>query len=208
MLHVIPGDRIGDHRQLAESMFELRYSVFVERLGWKLDCRPGREVDQFDHPGAIHLVVSNPRRQAVASCRMLPTTAPNLLCDIFPYLARDGRPPVDSRIWEASRLAVDTRPDRLEGCDNVCGELLAGIMEFACHLGLSHLVSVSDRRVERILKRAGWQLARLGEPHRMDGFDVMGEITEVSTEALERVRNRCNVTDSLVPHLEDIRRAA
>lgn len=199
MLHIIAGDKIDQHKALAESMFELRYEVFVKRLGWQLDCREGAELDQFDHAFAQHLIVTNPRDQAVASCRLLPTDKPHLLGDVFPFLAADGAPPRSALIWEATRLAVDHRPDRLEGCTNPTGELLAGIMEYALSLGLTHLVSVSDARVERILRRCGWDLTRLGAPHKMDGVDVMGEITEVSEEALRCVRDRCGITGSVLP---------
>jgi acyl homoserine lactone synthase len=199
MLHIIAGDCIDQHKELADSMFELRYEVFVKRLGWQLDCPEGAELDQFDHDFAQHLIVTNPREQAVASCRLLPTDQPHLLGDVFPFLAANGAPPRDALIWEATRLAVDHRPDRLEGCTNPTGELLAGIMEYALSLGLSHLVSVSDARVERILRRCGWNLTRLGEPTRMDGVDVIGEITEVSEESLRRVRERCGITGPVLP---------
>lgn len=207
MLHIIPGHSIDLHRTLADSMFELRHEVFVNRLGWKLDCDAGRELDQFDHDFAHHLVVTNPRHQAVASCRLLPTNHPHLLGDVFPYLAADGKPPVNALIWEATRLAVDHRPERLAGCENPCGLLLVGIMEYALQLGLTHLVSVSDIRVERILRRAGWNLTRLGEPFKIEGFDVMGEITEVSEASLERVRQRCGFSGSVLNNHTE-RRAA
>ena len=209
MISIVYGNDGTRDRELLESMFRLRHAVFIDRLGWDLPCEPGRESDQFDGEEAVYIIIRNPwSGEAVASCRLLPTTSPNLLCDLFPFLEANGTPPRDPRIWEASRLAVDHRREKLSGCGNVCGTLLSGIMEFALRAGLTHLVSVSDIRVERILRASGWQLTRLGEPHHMEGFAVMGEITEVSATALARIRRRCGVARMVVPVGEDTRRVA
>lgn len=199
MLHIIAGDCIDQHQELVQSMFELRYEVFIKRMGWQLDCQEGAELDQFDHEHAKHMIIANSRNQAVAYCRMLPTDKPHLLGDVFPYLDANNSPPKGPLIWEVTRLAVDYRPERLEGCTNPTGEMLAGMVEYALSQGLSHLVSVSDVRVERILKRSGWNLTRLGSAYKMDGFDVVGEIQEVSEEALARIRERCGITGSVLP---------
>jgi acyl homoserine lactone synthase len=111
-------------------------------------------------------------------------------------------------IWEASRLVVDHRKDRLAGCGNVGGILLSGIMEYACRIGLTHLVSVSDARTERLLKGAGWHLNRLGEPHLFEGCRIVGEITEISVGALARIRTRYGISGSVLPVEEDHLKAA
>lgn len=44
-------------------------------------------------------------------------------------------------------------------------ELFAGMIEFGLSRRLSRIVTVTDLHMERILRRAGWPLERIGEPH-------------------------------------------
>lgn len=59
MIAVVSGKETNRHEETIESMCRLRYLAFVERPGWQLDCHPGREVDQFDHDDATHLVATS-----------------------------------------------------------------------------------------------------------------------------------------------------
>jgi acyl homoserine lactone synthase len=197
MIQVITKENAAEHGSLLKSMFALRYHVFIETLGWGIDCEPGQEKDQFDTQDAIYLVLPNDNGDVVASTRLLPTVGPNLLLDVFPQLVA-GRRPVSRTIWEASRLVVDHRRDRLRSCRNAAGQLLCGIMEYAVRCNLSHLVSVSDVRIERLLTRLGWTLARLGAPIHLDGYDLAAEITAVSRSALERIRARTAIHGSVL----------
>ena len=62
------------------------------------------------------------------------------------------------------------------------------MIEFGLTWGLSHIVTVTDRRVERILKRAGWPLERLGEVEKIGDTMTVAGLLETSEEALTRVR--------------------
>lgn len=208
MIEVISKHTAGAREDVLRSMFALRYHVFVETLGWPLVCEPGRELDQFDTEDAVYLVLCNRDGDVVASTRFLPTTGPNLLLDVFPHLV-GGMPPVSPRVWEASRLVVDHRRERLCSCRNAAGELLCGIMEFALRQGFTHLVSVSDVRIERMLSRLGWNLRRLGPASREGGYDLAAEITPVSDAALEVIRRRTGIVGSvLAGHPATMKQAA
>ena len=164
-------------------MHRLRHYVFVERLGWDVPNVGGLERDQFDHEQTYYLLFQrNIAGDVVASCRFLPTSGPNLLCDVFPGLV-ERELPHDYRVWEASRLAIDHRRERVAsvgGCRRGAGNLFCGIMEFALAMELTALVSVSDQRLERVLSLAGWNLARMGQPRSFGDCTVAGEHTEVS----------------------------
>jgi len=208
VIHVISKHNAGVNKNILRSMFALRYHVFIETLGWPLDCEPDQELDQFDTEDAVYLVLCNEHHDVVASTRFLPTTGPNLLLDVFPHLV-GGTPPVSPRVWEASRLVVDHRRKRLRSCRNAAGELLCGIMEFALQQGLTHLVSVSDVRIERLLSKLGWDLTRLGPAAQQDGYELAAEITSVSQEALEVIRRRTGIVGSvLADHSATLKQAA
>jgi len=200
MIEVIRFEDKDHSPGLLESMFRLRHEIFVERLGWKIQTFNGLEQDQFDQPGTIYLVRRNAAGEVVACTRMLRSDQPNLLKDVFPELV-DGDVPSSPMIWEASRLAVDHRKEKLRslpGNWNLCGELFCGIQEFAMWVGATNIVSVSDVRLERILKIGGWQPQRLGRPHFISGIDVCGEIFEVGPAALARIQARAKIKESVL----------
>ena len=89
-------------------MFAARKQVFIDQLKWDLPVLDGRfELDQFDTPDARYLILLDPDDlRHRASARLLPTTAPHLLGDIYPHLCADG-PPTGTRMWEISRFCLD-----------------------------------------------------------------------------------------------------
>ena len=86
-------------------MFAARKQVFIDQLKWDLPVLDGRfELDQFDTPDARYLILLDPHDlRHRASARLLPTTAPHLLGDIYPHLCTDG-PPTGTSMWEISRF--------------------------------------------------------------------------------------------------------
>ena len=92
--------------QLLQSVEQYRYKVFVEMLGWELDTPPGRERDQFDHAGTLYLAARDAKEEIVGTARLLPTTSPYLLSEVFPQLLGGAAPPCDPLVWELSRFAA------------------------------------------------------------------------------------------------------
>jgi len=201
MFRAITLNNYADQPSLA-AMFKFRQEIFVDRLGWELNTDQEGEKDQFDHDAAIFLVLENMRGQVVASARMLPTYAPSLLADVFPALA-NGKPPRDPRVWEVTRLAVDHRKERLDDVPGLTAKEIPGalwccLMEFGLAVGAHHLISVSDRRIEVLMKRAGWSLQRLGPVLDDSSGKIVGECSKVSSMALEKLQKTCCVSGSVL----------
>ncbi|MBF0326656.1 MAG: GNAT family N-acetyltransferase [Alphaproteobacteria bacterium] len=190
-----------------QNYFRLRHQVFVGRLSWALDAPDGEERDQFDTDAATYLLAQNATGEVIAGARMLRTDRPNLLADVFPFLC-DGPAPRSPSIWEVTRLVVDHRKDRLVGCGNVTGSLLCGLLEFGLCVSASHLVSVSDTRIERILRMAAWTIRRLGEVHDIDGIPAVAELQALNSEVLNACRAKMRITGNVLSHPEPTRQAA
>lgn len=205
MITVISGTEKARWLPILDSMFELRHEVFVKRLGWPLDSREGREIDQFDHDDAHYLVLPNAAGEVVASCRMTPTTRPNLLTDVFPYLVEKPPVPASPDIWEVSRVAVDHRRERLALLPpgvNPAGALFCAMFEFAMLVGARKLVSVSDPYIERILRIAGWALEPLGPVTALaSGGSAVAESAQVSGEQLAAIRRRTKTFSAVLDHV-------
>ena len=90
-----------------------------------------------------------------------------MAANTFPQLLAAGRLNAHSAMIESSRFCVDTDlPAGREGggLHEATLTMFAGIIEWSMASGYSEIVTVTDVRFERILKRAGWPLRRLGEP--------------------------------------------
>src|SRR4051812_25521374 len=85
-------------------IFSYRYSVFVERLKWTLpDAGAGLEVDQFDRDSTYHVSLRD-ASATVGYARLLPTTEPYLLSEVFPELMNGIEIPRSPDVWELSRF--------------------------------------------------------------------------------------------------------
>ncbi len=90
-------------------MFRMRAEVFSGRLDWEVSLENGREIDSFDTEDTLYLLTLDEQSgQLRGAVRLLPTTGPNILRDIFSVLLPGGA--VESPlIWESSRFAVNPR---------------------------------------------------------------------------------------------------
>lgn len=176
---------------LLESMYRLRCRVFKERLGWDIECPGGLDVDDYDRLHPVYALYS-PTRQEVEGCwRILPTTGPNMLRDIFPFLVDGGVPPADEDVWEISRFAVESlRPnyDSLASLHLATSDLLITLVDFGMRHDIRRFVAASDVRFERILQRSGLRVHRLGRIQRIGTTPAVAGFIDVNTETLDRLR--------------------
>lgn len=171
-------------------MYRLRFRVFKNRLDWDVEISGDMEVDEFDalHPAYLLQRANDGRVQGCV--RLLPSIGPTMLRDTFPVLLDGIDAPASQSIWESSRYALDIHPDAPKashGLANATYELLAGMIEFGLARHLTDIVTVTDARMERILRRAGWPLRRIGKPRSLGNTLAVAGYLEISTQALTRV---------------------
>jgi len=112
MLKLIEGSYASFFPREIDAMFRNRAETFADRLGWEVVVKDGRERDRFDDANPLYLVSVDPDTEEYwGSLRLLPTTGPNMLRDVFPQLI-DGDYIESATIWESSRIcaAGDSRP--------------------------------------------------------------------------------------------------
>jgi acyl homoserine lactone synthase len=199
VLSIISQENAHLHWDALASMHQLRRQVFSERLGWGVSVVNGLEIDQFDIPDAHYLVHRDAEGRVDACTRLLPTTGPYLLGDVFSNLI-DGEPPRDARIWESTRFCADhARAPR-----NIAAVLMAGMLEFGVDRSLSAYVSVSDVRMEPIMRRAGWDPQRMGGTVETGTDTAAAERLTVSQEYLARVRKRAGASGPVIDNLHEL----
>jgi N-acyl-L-homoserine lactone synthetase len=172
MLKLIEGSYASFFPKEIDAMFRNRAETFSDRLGWEVVVKDGRERDAFDDANPLYLVSVDPDTEEYwGSLRLLPTTGPNMLRDVFPQLL-DGGYIESATIWESSRIcaaAAPGQPERSKSVNYVLSELILGIGEVAVAAGLTQVVSVFDTRIFRVLKAAGCNPQIIGTPQRIGG---------------------------------------
>lgn len=176
--------------ELTMGMHRLRGRVFKERLDWDVSVSNGLEIDQYDSFKPTYLLVLE-QTDVVGCVRLLPTIGRNMLADTFPDLL-DGNPaPKATTIWESSRFCVDTRTVAAtaeNGLSNATFLLFAAMLEWGQQRDLQAIATVTDLRMERILRRAGWYLDRLGMPRQIGSTKAVAGLLPITDEALAAIR--------------------
>jgi acyl homoserine lactone synthase len=157
-----------------EQLGRYRHRVFVDRLGWSLEARDGRELDRFDRADTVYVTVEDAHSQIAGCARLLPTTQPYLLGEVFPQLLHGAPPPHDESIWELSRFAsmdfsqpVSTPLAQFSASSTAV--LLRGAMDCAAQRGVERLITVSPVGIERLIRRLGIRASQAGPPMAIHG---------------------------------------
>lgn len=162
MMQVITPEFYGVFAEELAEMHRLRYRVFKDRLQWDVEISGDMEVDEFDALHPIYLI-QRARDHRIQGCvRMLPSMGPTMLREAFPALLDGNSFQGSPSIWESSRFALDVDDaarTTLHGLTSATYELFAGMLEFGLSRHLTDIVTVTDTRIERILRRAGWSYA-------------------------------------------------
>ena len=199
MALIEPGHRNAFASQLTE-MHRLRYRVFKERLDWRVVGREGLEVDEFDRCDPVYLLSLDSTGRVQGCVRLLPTLGPNMLRDAFSALLNGSACPAAANIWESSRFALDLRGNPIGSgtLSPATTEMFAGMIEFGLARSLANIVTVTDIRVERILRRAGWPLQRISEPTTLGNTQALVGYLDISLQALASVRSAGSITSPVL----------
>src|ERR1700716_3334475 len=191
MIRIVTKDNAERHVSNLYQMHRIRKTVFKDRLGWDVAVSGELEVDEYDALEPSYLL-SIDRRGIVNGCvRLLPTTGPNMLRDIFPSFVTKAAVPCGERVWEASRFAANGNSTAAEaGLSQTTYDLLIGVLKFGLSNGISTIACVVNARMERVLRRAGWQIARLGPAHRIGNTIALAGQLDVSAQILRQLEAR------------------
>ncbi|MES2255542.1 MAG: acyl-homoserine-lactone synthase [Pseudomonadota bacterium] len=197
MIQLITADRFGEFLEEIAEMHRLRYRVFKERLGWDVETTGDLEVDSYDSLKPAYLLLRGRSGSLTGCVRLLPSTGPTMLRDTFPALLDGAAAPSAADVWESSRFGLDIHRDAEQGARAVAlptYELFAGMVEFGLKHRLSRIVTVTDARMERILRRAAWPLERIGQHREIGKTSAVAGYLEVSRAALMRLRASGEIT--------------
>jgi N-acyl-L-homoserine lactone synthetase len=197
MIQLITEQSYGAFADALVAMHQLRHRVFKGRLDWEVHTDGDMEIDSFDALHPAYLVQATTDGRIQGCVRLLPSVGPTMLSETFPVLLAGQSAPSKCSIWESSRFALDIATDAPKGKHAIaCAtyELFAGMIEFGLSRQLTDIVTVTDARMERILRRAGWPLRRLGNPRHLGNTLAVAGYLEISTEILAGIRSAAGFT--------------
>lgn len=189
MLYMIPGRQARRYPEIMDGAYRLRHRIFVEKMGWSALRKPdGREIDQFDTEDALNFVGWEDGAVYCYS-RLLPTTKPHLLSEVYPEILDGAEVPSGPDIYEWTRTCVaPERRDSKMGIDRTARMLFTGVAEACVQLGIRALTVETDPLwITRFLE-LGWRARPLALPRNYDGEPLVPIFVEVDEHTVERCR--------------------
>lgn len=201
---IIVVDGLNRHRytRLLDEMYALRARVFGKRLGWEVEIKDGKEIDQFDALDPAYVIGLNDDGRVVSCVRALQTTGPHMLSDVFSEIL-DGEPPLRSgKIWESTRFCVDTeileRGNSRNSVSYATCELMAASLEYARNCGIDDIITVIDPVMNRVLKRSDCApYDYVGSTKPMGKVAAMAALLDCTEDRIDRIRKFANIEGNL-----------
>lgn len=156
---------LHNHGRLFANMFRARHQTFIVQNKWDLPHADGMEFDQYDTP-ASRWVAVHQNGKVMAGVRLTPTTHQ---CGIYSYMIRDAQlgllndipenllfetAPVDTHIWESSRVFVsEDVPAKMRF--RVQMQLIHQMVVSARELGATSVIGLIPNNSIRLARRVG-----------------------------------------------------
>lgn len=202
MFVIIQAHEYQKYAAVLDQMFRLRKKVFADTLGWKVPVNGPYERDSYDSMGPAYLVWCNESRTRLyGGMRLMPTTGPTLLYDVFHETFPDAAALIAPGIWEGTRMCID---EELIAADfpqidagRAFSMLLVALCECALDHGIHTMISNYEPHLKRVYKRAGAEVEELGRADGYGKYPVCCGAFEVSDRVLTRMRSALRLATPL-----------
>lgn len=190
------------NRRLLDQSFRLRKKVFADQLGWNVSVCGDHERDGYDDLNPCYLIWCDENKdQLYGSVRLMPTTGPTLLYDVFRNTFPHACDLIAPGIWEGTRMCIDE--DAIERdfqdvhTDRAFIMLLLALCEVALENDIHTMISNYEPHMRRIYERAGAEFDELGRAVGYGRFPVCCGAFEVSPRVLTQMRSKLGISEPL-----------
>ena len=198
MIVVLEKDRAQKFAHLAAEMFRLRARIFHDRLRWDVRVIDGKERDRYDDEQPVYIIDTDADvREVKGSLRLLPTTGPTLLADVFSDTLPDAVHLSAPTIWECSRFCLDDKI--LDGGQQqeilfASAVLLEALGNLALRAGIESIIGNFDASMLRLYRRIGCEVEVLGSTLKY-GLPVYLGLHPISEPIIRRIKAKLKNTE-------------
>jgi acyl homoserine lactone synthase len=203
MIRFFQGREISHYSRDADEMFRLRTRQFRDRLGWDVTVKDGWEHDRYDDMNPLYIVSKDEQSGQVAGClRLLPTTGPTMMRDVFDKYFDEPFDVESPLVWECTRFAIEpaiaTSRFTPTGLCLTTHELMLGICEVGMMAGIEQILGVFDAYMIRIYRRTGVSPEIIARSNKLPTGTIYIGLWEVSERSLLALRGRSGITESVL----------
>lgn len=179
------------------SHHRLRHHIFVARQQWDVPTFGGLEYDQFDTPAATYLLWLDDDGQARGVARLIPTTRPYMIQQLWPDLL-DHPPPRHPTVWEATRFGCDHALPAAQR-RRVIAELICACQEFAVAHGIRSYLGVMPLAIfQRVIAQHGCPVSLGAQCRTMGKHRIAAAYISASVSVLKAVRRYAGLTQPVL----------
>lgn len=184
-------------------MHRLRTQVFKHLMGWPVTIIDDHfEVDQFDAPNTVYLLVLNDNHDVVGCCRLLPSSGPTMIRDIWPEYLQSIDFPQQENVWELSRFAVHGSDEMckagLKEVGMITAQMFCALAELSLLCGIDRIYAMHDHRIERLVARINCHAAQTSHYIEIDGIPSRVGRYDTTASLLAALREGSGITTTLV----------
>lgn len=180
-----------------EEMYRQRHQVYVEKRGWKALARPDRrEIDQFDNEDAVYLMKISEAGKVQGAVRLIQTTRPHLMRDVFSHIVTLGPVPNDPKVFEMTRCYVSDDIGSKQEKAQAAGEVMAAMEEYGLARGITDYSVVSDLYFVPFMTVIGDGVKNLGVPYEYGEGTCVAMSFPVNERGLRICRRARGLDDS------------
>ena len=193
MFVIIQAHEYQKYAFILDQMFRLRKKVFADTLGWNVPVIGPFERDSYDSLCPAYLVwCDETRTRLYGGMRLMPTTGPTLLYDVFRATFPQAANLIAPGIWEGTRMCIDEEAISDDFPDVDAGRAFSMLLLALCECALDHgihtMISNYEPHLKRVYKRAGAEVDELGRADGYGKYPVCCGAFEVSEHVLDRMR--------------------
>lgn len=202
-IHIVTWSNRKAYQAHLEQYFFIRHEIYVEGRKWREIERPiPFEIDAFDTERAIYLLGIDAEGNIGGGSRLVPTTGPHLLSDVFPILAA-AHPPRGPDIFEWTRFFVSPSLRKTGSPSLAAGIILCGVLEACLALKVTQISVVCEAFWPERLRKLGWSITQLGQVLDHPHGRIVALLINVSAKALASTRTAYGLGDvSVLANLE------
>lgn len=206
MIVIVQQYNAHKYSNLLDEMFRLRARIFHDRLRWDVQVRDGRERDKYDDEAPVYIIYTDDyAREVKGSLRLLPTTGPTLLADVFADTLPDAVHLSAPTIWECTRFCLS---DRIleRGRQQVLlasATLLEALRDLAKSASIDSIIANFDGRALRLIQSLGCEVEILGSTSKY-GRPIYLGLYRMSEPAVDNIRRKLEKAGTEVARMEEI----